>query len=62
MADSINREIGSPHRVALELARSIANDESKQTSERTRKYWLTLYHNCRRVVLDGVDPEGFLPK
>lgn len=58
----MNRDLGSPHRIALELARTIAGDEAKPMDQRTRKYWLTLFHNCRRVVLDGVDPEGFLPK
>lgn len=58
MADKVEVDLGqnSPYRVALELAYTIARAEGKLTMAMTsgdRKYWLELYHVCRRVVLSG---------
>jgi hypothetical protein len=52
----VDLEDNSPHRVALELARTIAHCENK-TAEGDRKYWLELYYKCRRVVVSGNMPE-----
>lgn len=44
----------SPHRVALELARWIAqNDANYQGEEKL----LTLYWRCRETVVKGIHPE-----
>ena len=55
----IDLEENSPYRVALELARAIANGEGKSTGS-DRKYWLELYQKCRSVVVDGWSAEATL--
>lgn len=52
----VDLEQNSPYRVALELAYTIARAEGKLTMALTsgdRKYWLELYHLCRRSVVSG---------
>ena len=41
---------GSAQRIAMELTRMIANNESKVTAENARQYYLDLYAACRKVV------------
>ena len=55
MADKIdiNLEENSPYRVALDLVHDIAKSEGRPVGGADRKYWLTLYEQCRRVVVDG---------
>jgi hypothetical protein len=53
----------SPHRVAWELAVMIAKAEDKITGANVsgdRKYWLDLYHKCRRVVISGSTADDVL--
>ena len=55
MADKIdiNLEENSPYRVALDLAYKIAHAEQKLNSGGNREYWLKLYQQARKVVVDG---------
>jgi hypothetical protein len=58
MADKVetNSSDGSLHRVALDLALRIYSSELSVTKDRT--YWLNLYAQCRRVVLNGMDAKS----
>jgi hypothetical protein len=57
MADNVKIDIqdNSPYRVAFDLAGRIALSEGKATGA-DRSYWLKLYLDCRRVVLNGALP------
>lgn len=55
MADKVetNSPDSSPHRVALDLALRIYSSELSVPKDRA--YWLNLYAQCRRVVINGMD-------
>ncbi len=60
MAEQVKIDLqdNSPHRVALDLARAIADGERGSTlggvgKTQDRDYWLKLYLECRSVVLKG---------
>jgi hypothetical protein len=52
MADEVKVDLQdhSPYRVALELTYRIAQNE---TPTKDRAYFLSLYAQCRKVVVDG---------
>lgn len=64
MADSMKIDLqdNSPYRVAFELATRIAHSEGKSGSGGDRAYWLKLYLDCRRVVLNGTLPKDLREK
>jgi hypothetical protein len=57
MAEDSN---GSPHRVAYDLAITIARAEGKHTAtpHGDRKYWLELYSEVQNVVVKGHRPKS----
>jgi hypothetical protein len=66
MADKVKIDLqeNAPHRVALELAVMIRNDEMLALPEKKktyqadpRAYWFALYHKCRKIVVDGASAE-----
>jgi hypothetical protein len=59
MADEVKVDLqdNSPCRVALALADRIANAEAGGGRKADRPYWLKLYFECRRVVVDGAKPQ-----
>lgn len=50
VSGSVVVEPYSKERVAFDLAVRIATDENKETSARTRDYWLTLYKQSYEIV------------
>lgn len=55
----VSTQSDSVYRVAGELAQAIHRSRSKD--EKTdREYWLTLYGQCRSVVVHGNDPKRVL--
>ena len=55
MADEVNLTNDSKYRVALDLTYKIATIEaaSKKEQPKDRKYLLSLYEQCREVVVEG---------
>jgi hypothetical protein len=55
----VDLQDNSPYRVALDLAREIADSERGSTlggagQKQDRDYWLKPYLQCRSVVLNGI--------
>ena len=52
MVDTTEVKLNSGHRVALELAYHISSHEEVEPQD--REYWLTLYQQCRMVVVSSI--------
>ena len=63
MADEVNLTNDSKYRVALDLMYKIASVEANAPNKderKDRKYWLSLYEQCRGVVVEGKSTKAVL--
>ena len=62
MAEEVSLNNDSKFRVALELTYRIATAEvnSKKEERKEREYWLSLYEQCREIVVEGKSVKSVL--